>query len=148
MATIQLPRDFNEFLRLLNAESVDYLLIGGYAVNYHGYSRSTGDMDVWISPTPDNIVRTVSALRQFGFTAANSSLFNEPNGMLRMGVPPLRLEILTSIDGVTFADCFSRRVTADLEGILVPVINFDDLKRNKRAGGRAKDLADLEELEG
>ena len=146
MATIQLPRDFSEFLRLLNSTNVEYLLIGGYAVNYYGYLRSTGDMDVWISPRAENIARMVTALRQFGFAAASASLFDTPECMVRMGVPPLRLEILTSISGVTFDECFARRVVSDVEGVLVPIINLDDLRRNKQASGRAKDLADLEEL--
>ena len=146
MTTIRLPRDFSEFLRLLNSKNAEYLLIGGYAVNFHGYSRSTGDMDIWISPRPENISRTVAALRDFGFSSAGPELFDSPDAMVRMGVPPLRLEILTSISGVEFDECFTRRVTGEVDGVPVPIISLDHLKINKRATGRPKDLADLEEL--
>src|SRR5262245_29595370 len=111
MATIQLPPDFKDFLKLLNSEGVDYLLIGGYAVGYHGYPRATGDMDVWIDISPENAARVVTVLRKFGFgeTAIEEELFLNENQVIRMGVPPLRIEVLTTISGVTFADCHAPR---------------------------------------
>jgi predicted nucleotidyltransferase len=147
MATIRLPSDFSEFLRLLNSSGAKYLLIGGYAVNYYGYSRSTGDMDIWVSRNTDNAVRVVDALRKFGFQQARPGILSLPDQILRMGMPPLRLEILTSISGVEFDECYARREIVDVDGCEVPVIHLVDLVRNKRASGRAKDLADLEELE-
>jgi predicted nucleotidyltransferase len=147
MATIRLPSDFSEFLKLLNSIGAEYLLIGGYAVNYYGSSRSTGDMDIWTSRRPENAAKVASVLRDFGFSAAGQEMLSEPDQIIRMGVPPLRLEILTSISGVDFEECYARRELADVEGILVPVIRLEDLKRNKRASGRFKDLADLEELQ-
>jgi predicted nucleotidyltransferase len=147
MATIRLPNDFSEFLRLLNSIGVEYLLIGGYAVNYYGSSRSTGDMDIWTSRLPENAFKVASVLRDFGFSAATQEMLSEPGQIIRMGVPPLRLEILTSISGVDFDECYARRELAEVDGILVPVIRLEDLKRNKRASGRLKDLADLEELQ-
>jgi hypothetical protein len=122
-------------------------LIGGYAVNYYGSSRSTGDMDIWTSRQPVNASKVASVLRGFGFSAATPEMLAEPDQIIRMGVPPLRLEILTSISGVDFEECYNRRELAEIEGMLVPVIRLEDLKRNKRASGRFKDLADLDELQ-
>ncbi|MBP7936840.1 MAG: hypothetical protein KA354_19535 [Phycisphaerae bacterium] len=148
MATIQLPRDFREFFQLLNANQVEYLLVGGYAVIYYGYPRSTGDLDVWVATNADNARKLLATLDQFGFghAGATAEVLSEPNRVIRMGVPPLRIEIQTSISGATFADCYARRLIADLGGIPVPVISVEDLKRNKRAAGRHKDLTDLENL--
>src|SRR6185369_5590101 len=101
MDTIQLPLDFRELLRLLNLNKVEYLLIGGYAVGYHGYPRPTGDLDVWVAMNPENAGRIVRALSEFGFNAPTEK-FLEGNSVVRMGVPPYRVEILTTIDGVDF----------------------------------------------
>jgi predicted nucleotidyltransferase len=147
MATIRLPSDFSEFLKLLNSIGAEYLLIGGYAVNYYGSCRSTGDMDIWTSRRPVNAFKVASVLRGFGFSAATPEMLSEPDRIIRMGVPPLRLEILTSISGVDFEECYAKRELAEIEGMLVPVIRLEDLKRNKRASGRFKDLADLDELQ-
>jgi len=146
MATIRLPLDFKEFLRLLNLKGVEYLVVGGYAVNYHGYSRSTGHIDIWISTSPENRALVAETLRDFGFSDAAPELFEGNDKLVRLGVPPLRLEILTSISGVEFAECFGRRETSEVDGVVVPFLSLEDLKRNKSASGRAKDLADLEEL--
>ncbi|MEO8657563.1 MAG: hypothetical protein ABI693_03795 [Bryobacteraceae bacterium] len=147
MATIRLPNDFKELLKLFHSHHAEYLLVGGYAVNYYGYSRSTGDMDIWVGRSPENAAKVVSALREFGFVSAQQEAFLEPNQMVRMGVPPLRLEILTSISGVEFSECYPRRVTIEIDDVAVSLIRFDDLKHNKLASGRLKDLADLEALE-
>jgi len=148
MAMILLPPDFKEFLQLLNDHQVDYLLIGGYAVGYHGYPRATGDMDIWIAIHPDNAQKLVSVLAAFGFGAAGIAvdLFLQPNNVIRMGNPPLRLEILTTISGVEFADAYAQRVTDIIDGVRVNIINLSQLKVNKRASGRLKDLSDLENL--
>ncbi len=148
MATIRLPPDFSEFLKLLHSEKVEYLLIGGYAVAYHGYTRATGDMDIWIAMNPENARRVVRALRRFGFTdmPISTDLFLKENQVIRMGVPPLRIELLTTISGVSFAQCFARRQTAVLEDLEVNMIGLDDLKTNKKASGRLRDLNDLENL--
>ena len=148
MVTTQLPPDFKEFLQLLNANNVRYLLIGGYAVSYHGYPRATVDMDIWIAIHPDNARRTVAALKEFGFDLPEleEALFLERDKVIRMGVPPMRLEILTSISGVEFETCFYERVVDSIDGIQVNLINLDHLKQNKKASGRYKDLNDLEHL--
>lgn len=143
-----LSSDFKEFLRLLNAHGVEYLLVGGYAVGLHGYPRATVDLDVWVNATPTNAERVLAALRAFGFGAPNlvPRLFIDPLSIVRFGLPPFRIEIMTTIDGVEFAPCHARALACDLDGVVVPVIALDDLKTNKRASGRNKDLADLDNL--
>ncbi len=148
MATIHLPSDFREFLRLLNTHEVEYLLIGGYAVHYHGYPRATADMDIWIAVHPDNAGRVVVALKEFGFDLPGLSpdLFLKPWQIIRLGVPPVRIEIATTISGVDFTECYAQRVQDILDAVPVSLINLEDLKRNKKASGRYPDLADLEHL--
>lgn len=145
MDTIQLPLDFREFLKLLNSKRVEYLVIGGYAVGYHGYPRPTGDMDIWISNVPDNAERAREALEEFGFSCP-ADIIVKDNQVLRMGVSPFRLELLTTIDGVKFSECYLERVTADANGVEVSLISLPRLKENKRASGRLKDLDDVEKL--
>lgn len=147
MATIQLPPDFKEFLRLLTSNAVEYLVIGGYAVNYYGYARATADLDIWIGVAPGNAEAVADAVRKFGFSDAKASTFLQPGKIIRMGVPPIRLEILTSISGVEFAECYPRRQQVEIDGVAVNLIQIEDLKRNKRASGRLKDLADIERLQ-
>jgi len=145
---IELPPDFKEFLKLLSAHKVEYLLIGGYAVGYHGYPRATHDMDIWIAVYPENAKRVTSALREFGFDLPELSpdLFLKNQSIVRMGVPPLQIEIATTISGVDFKECYRKRVTEVMDGIEVNLISLDQLKVNKRASGRHKDLDDLEHL--
>ncbi len=104
MVTIHLPPDFKEFLKLLSAHQIKYLLIGGYAVGYHGYPRATADMDIWIAMSSENAGKVVTALKQFGFNVPDLAveMFLKPNQIIRMGVPPVRIEILTTISGVSF----------------------------------------------
>jgi predicted nucleotidyltransferase len=148
MATIRLPQDFKEFLKLLKEHNVRYLLIGGYAVGYHGYPRATADMDIWIAIHPDNADKIVAALKEFGFDLPELTpqLFLQEKQIIRMGVPPVKLEICTSISGVEFDDCYESRVVAELDGVEVNLIGLDDLKVNKKASGRLKDMTDLEKL--
>jgi hypothetical protein len=122
------------------------MVIGGYAVIVYGYVRTTGDLDIWVARTEENAGRIVLALREFGFTMASADVFREANAVIRMGVRPLRIELLTGISGVEFDDCYPRREVMDFEGLPVPLICLADLKTNKRASGRLKDLADLDEL--
>lgn len=144
----RLPPDFKEFLRLLNAKGVEYLLIGGYAVGYHGYPRATNDLDVWIAVSPANAERMVVALKEFGFALPSLScdLFLRVPNIVRMGVVPMRIEVITSISGVSFDDCYAARVRGVLDDVPVDVISLADLKANKRASGRPKDVSDLQYL--
>jgi len=145
---IELPLDFKEFLKLLNEKGVRYLLIGGYAVGYHGYPRATNDMDIWIAVNPENAERVVDALHAFGFDLPELTpdLFLQENKIIRMGNPPMRLEITTGISGVEFDDCYTNRVVDVLDGVEVNIIDLPHLKVNKKAAGRLKGLADLENL--
>jgi hypothetical protein len=134
---------------LLNEHQVEYLLIGGYAVGYHGYPRATGDMDIWVAMDEKNANRIVAALAAFGFgeaTGASNEIFLKPDQVIRMGNPPLRIELLTGISGVDFGACFARRLVAVLDDTPVNFIHLDDLKANKAASGRLKDLNDLKHL--
>ena len=148
MATIHLPSDFKEFLKLLNAHQVEYLLIGGYAVGYHGYPRATADMDIWIAMNPSNSQRIVIVLKEFGFDLPELSpeLFLKEWQIIRMGVPPIRIEIATTVSGVNFNECYAERVVDTLDGVEVNLISLKHLKLNKKACGRHRDLADLENL--
>ncbi len=143
-----LPPDFKEFLQLLKDHDVKYLLIGGYAVGYHGYPRATGDMDIWVAIEPDNAAGIVAALREFGFDfpELTAELFLRERSIVQMGAPPMCIEVVTTISGVTFAACYAARVVATLDGVEVSLISLEDLKRNKKASGRHKDLNDLEHL--
>ena len=145
----EFPKDFREFLQLLNSRKIEYLVIGGYAVGYHGYPRATGDMDVWIAMTEKNAGEMVRVLKEFGFDLPElrKELFLKKGNVIRMGVPPMRLEILTSVDGVAFEACFKNRIVADFGMFKVNFISKEDLLLNKRASGRPKDLADFDRLQ-
>jgi hypothetical protein len=148
MGPRSLTKDFKEFLNFLNARGVEFLVIGGHAVAFHGYPRATADLDIWIAIDPANASRVAAALRDFGFNVPElkPDLFLKEDRVIRMGVAPNRIEIQTGIDGVKFSDCFPRRVTAELDGVPVAFISLNDLKANKAASGRNKDLADLDNL--
>ena len=148
MAIIRLPSDFKEFLKLLNNHQVEYLLIGGYAVGYYGYPRATADIDIWVATTHANAEKLVAVVREFGFNLPQLSpeLFSERDKVIRMGVPPLRIELITTISGVAFADCYPERIIDTLDGIEVNLIDLQNLKLNKQASRRHKDLDDLEHL--
>jgi hypothetical protein len=122
MAIPALARDFKEFLKSLNSNRVEYLLIGGYAVGAFGYVRATNDLDIWVNISPDNAAGIDRALREFGFDppGSTSDLFLARNNVVRMGVPPLRIEILTSITGVEFESCYVERKTIQIEELVVP----------------------------
>lgn len=145
---IQLPTEFQEFLKSFKTHGVEYLLVGGYAVGYHGYPRATADIDLWVKVNPANARRIVEALIDFGFGVENLNpeLFLEKDRIIRIGNAPLRIEILMSISGVEFNDCYKDRVVDSLEDVEVSIISLDCLKKNKKASGRLKDLSDLEYL--
>lgn len=141
--------DFREFAASLNAREVRYLIVGGYAVAFHGHPRYTKDLDVWVDRSPGNIERLLKALSDFGFGAVGLSAedFVPANQLIQLGYPPLRIDLLTSVDGVEFDTCFKRRNTLDVDGVELPFIGLEDLRKNKQSSGRAQDLADLENLE-
>lgn len=142
----ELDTNFKEFLSLLELHGAEYLLIGGYAVNYHGYHRATDDLDIFVSGSAENAARVANALHEFGFSETTPEMLSRPSSMVRMGIEPVKLKVINFIDGVTFAECYAQRVRVALEGLEINLINLADLRRNKRASGRNKDLADLENL--
>ena len=125
-----------------------YLLIGGYAVGYYGYPRTTNDIDFWVAIDEHNATQIVSVLREFGFDTPELTpkLFLVADKIIRMGVPPMRIELLTTISGIQFDDCYQKRIEVVWDYIPVNIINLQHLKQNKRASGRFKDLDDLEHL--
>jgi len=148
MENVELPEDFREFLQLLNERKVKYLLIGGYAVGYYGYPRTTADIDIWIESTPENADLVVEVFHSFGIEgpALTSELLREPGNILRIGVPPMRIEILNEIDGVKFQECYLQREEVRFGSLPVSLISLANLKANKKASGRHKDLDDLDHL--
>ena len=140
--------DFKELLALLNKHKVKYLVIGGYAVIHHSRPRYTGDLDVWVEASEANAERIVMVLQDFGFPpqAVSIAMITEQQKIIRMGFEPMRLELFTKIPGVEFSDCYPRHQIVKIGRLNVPFIGLSDLKRNKQASGRPKDLQDLEEL--
>jgi hypothetical protein len=143
-----LTKDFKEFSASLNASGAEYLVVGGYALAAHGHPRYTGDLDFWIGTARSNARRVLEALARFGFGSLQITEedLSRPDSVVQLGVPPNRIDLLTSIDGVSFADCYARQMPVDVDGVVLNFISLEDLKANKRASGRMKDRADLEEL--
>lgn len=140
--------DFSEFVEFCEREGVRYLIVGGFAVGVHGHVRYTKDLDVWIEPTSKNAARVLHVLDEFGFGSLGltEADFTEPGNVVQLGYQPNRLDLLTQPTGVTFADCWEGRVRVDLGSVTANVIGFDDLISNKRASGRLRDLADVDDL--
>jgi len=141
--------DYRDMLCLLNEEQVEYLLIGGWAISFHAKFRYTEDLDLWVRPSQDNATRLMRALRRFGAPLANvsESDFVQPRYGLHIGVPPCRIDILTTIAGVTFDQAWRNRVAESMNDIPINVIGREDLVRNKQAAGRDRDLKDLQAIE-
>lgn len=145
---LELPRDFKELFALLNANNVEYLLIGGYAVGVYGYSRSTSDIDIFISDERDNVRRLAVALEKFGVHSDNTAdLFPRERSLLELGVEPMKVQFMNFADGVKFDEAFAAMNVVQIEDVFVFIISKADLIKNKLATGRHKDLADIERLE-
>jgi hypothetical protein len=144
-----LPKDYSDMLSALNDAGVEYLIVGAYALAAHGNVRATGDIDIWVRPTPENAQRVWQALG--AFRAPRRDLkpedFCDPDVVYQIGIPPTRIDILTSIDGVTFDDAWPHRTETTLNGVKLNVLGPKELLFNKRAAGRPKDLADAAWLE-
>jgi hypothetical protein len=145
---MEVQPDFRELLALFNANQVDYMVIGGYALAFHGAPRFTADLDIFVKPDPENARRIIQALDQFGFKSVELSAddFQVPDRVVQLGVPPVRVDILTAITGVSWAEAVSGRVEGNYGDIPVYYIGREQLAANKRATGRKRDLADLEAL--
>jgi hypothetical protein len=139
------PRDWNEFIGLLNAHRVRFLIVGAHALAANGRPRATQDLDIFIDPAPPNVARLGRALQAFGFIdlALEVGRFCEPERMATLGNPPLRIDIMNHIDGVSFAEAWKTRVRARAGDHNVGFLGLAMLRKNKRAAGRTKDLLDL-----
>ena len=140
--------DFKEFIASLNANKARYLVVGGYAVAFHGHPRFTKDLDIWIDRAPANAACLVKALDEFGFAGLGlrDEDFLAPDQIIQLGYPPNRIDLITDLPGVEFAACYATKVRVDMDGVPVDIIDAENLKKNKLASGRHQDLADLENL--
>jgi len=143
-----LNKHFQDFLGLLEKHKVEYVIVGGYAVGVHGFPRYTGDMDVFVAISRENAERLVSVFAEFGFASLNlrTEDFLEPDTVVEVGREPMKIQVLTGIDGVSFDRCRSDRILVNISGLQVPFIAFDSLLANKAASHRSRDRIDLEEL--
>ncbi|HEX5876394.1 MAG TPA: hypothetical protein VFY60_17220 [Pyrinomonadaceae bacterium] len=145
---MNLEEDLKEFVGLLNALDVRYLIVGAFAVAYHGYPRFTGDIDIFVERSHENACKLIDVINQFGFGDLNLSAddFLNEDQVIQLGVAPNRIDILTFLSGVDFKDAWVSRKYDELDGLTVPFISKELLKKNKEASGRSQDLADLEHL--
>jgi len=146
---MEISKDFREFLKLLNKNNVKYLIVGGYALAFHGHPRYTKDIDIWVLVNHDNAENIIKALSDFGFSALTLKKddFLNPGYVIQLGYPPHRIDILTSVTGLNFEDCYLTKIEVDIDGLKVSFIDLENFKRNKKEVGRFQDLADLENLE-
>lgn len=145
----RLHEDFKDFLRALNKHGVRYLLVGGYAVIYHGYNRTTGDLDVWVEQSGENYRLLMKAFLEFGLPVSvidEKTFLSSETDVYTFGIPPVCIEIITEVKGVQFTDSFSRAAKVIFDDVPVSMIGFHDLIRNKKAVGRNKDLDDIEHI--
>ena len=145
---LRLEKDFKEFLRSLNANGVRYLLIGGYAVGFHGYPRATNDIDIFVAKDLENSLRLVKTLADFGFgtNVLSVEIFMQEKSIVRMGVEPMKIEIANFISGVNFEEAYKDRIIGVIDEVEISLISLRYLKINKKSSGRYKDLNDLENL--
>jgi predicted nucleotidyltransferase len=141
-------QDFREFIELLIKNNAEYLIVGGYAVGVHGHPRYTGDLDIWLNPSPKNAELILQSVIEFGFSSygLTQADFTKPGNVIQLGYPPLRIDLLTEIDGVTFDECFKNRKEVIIEDLKVNVIGYKDLLKNKRESGRPRDIDDIDNL--
>ncbi len=141
--------DFEEFLRLLRETNVEYVIVGGYAVAFHGYVRVTKDLDIFFRNSTDNICRLKQALNKFGFSTDNlvDVAFSEEGKIIRMGASPVMIELINAVSGLSFDDIWKNRVTGEYGAVTVFYISIKDLLINKHASGCPQDIADCEELQ-
>jgi hypothetical protein len=141
--------DFKEFVELLNQHEVKYLVTGGYAVGVYGHPRYTGDLDFWVESSEENGKRLVQVFEDFGLKSFGLTVDNfvKPEQIIQIGYPPFRIDVLTSIDGVKFEEAYPNRKVIEVDNMPVTFIGLEDLKKNKKATGRGKDLDDLQNLE-
>lgn len=145
---MELPQDFNDLLKLFNERKVEYLLVGGYAFAIHAYPRTTGDIDFFIKIDPENAEKILAALKDFGFGSLNLKAqdFLTPGMVIQLGVEPFRVDLLTSIEGVTWEEADQNKITIENNGLPLPVIGKNELVKNKLSTGREKDFLDVKKI--
>ncbi len=145
---MEVQRDFKELLALLNEHKVEYVIVGGYALALHGAPRYTGDMDILVKNHKQNARRILAALKDFGFGSLELSIddFEQPDMVIQLGIAPVRIDIITSLTGVTWEQVYSNKVKGNYGNVPADYIGREELVANKRAVGRKRDLADLEAL--
>jgi len=145
---MEVQTDFRDLLELFNSHQVEFMLVGGYALAFHGAPRYTGDMDIFVHASSSNCVRIIAALSEFGFGSAGLTAedFQVENTVVQLGVPPVRVDIVTSLTGVSWEEAYSNRVQGKYGDVSVFYIGLEQFISNKKAIGRLKDLADLEAL--
>jgi hypothetical protein len=145
---MEVQKDFKEFLALLNAHEVDFMIVGGYALAYHGAPRYTGDIDVFVKPDRKNAQRIIEVLREFGFSSLELSIddFQNEDNVVQLGLPPVRIDIITSISGVSWEQADVTKEPGLYGNVPVNYIGKKEYIANKKAIGRAKDIADIEAL--
>lgn len=143
-----LNKDFREFIELLNSHKVKYLIVGGYAVTVHGYPRYTNDLDIWLWIDNENAKNIIAVLKDFGFETLGikENDFLVSDRVIQLGYPPNRIDLLTGVSGLTFEKCYPNKTSFEIDGLTIDFIDIDNLKKNKKATGRYKDLDDLENL--
>lgn len=141
-------QDFKEFVELLIKHKAEYLIVGGYAVGVHGHPRYTGDLDIWLNPTPENAERILACVNEFGFASfgLTTNDFTKEGNIIQLGYPPLRIDLLTQIDGVAFYECYQNKMQIEIDDLLVNFIGYKDLLKNKKESGRLRDLDDINNL--
>lgn len=141
--------DFREFVELLIQHEVKYLVTGGYAVGVYGHPRYTGDIDIWVESSSENGEKLTAVFNDFGLSSfgLTPDHFSKPEQVIQIGFPPHRIDILTSIDGVGFADAYLNKEIIEIDGLSISFIGLKDLAKNKRATGRGIDLDDLKNLQ-
>jgi len=145
---MELANDFVDFIVLLNRFEVAYMIVGGYAVMAHGQPRFTEDLDIWIKPSGENAVKVMNVLKEFGFALKGLSNkdFESENMVVQLGYPPLRIDLMSSIDGVTFDEAYADKTFKSLGENVMNFIGLKELIRNKESSGRKKDMVDAEQL--
>lgn len=146
---MKLHKDLREFIELLSSHGVDFVIVGGHAVAFHGYPRFTGDIDILVRPGADNAKKTVSVMLAFGFAPSKEleEILADEERVIKMGRPPNRIDLLKTISGVDFDEAFETSVPAELDGVPVRFLGREQLLKNKRASGRPRDLVDVLEIE-
>lgn len=141
-------QDFKEFVELLIKNKAEYLIVGGYAVGIHGHPRYTGDLDIWLNPTQDNAKKILQTVNEFGFSSFQLTIedFTKSGNVIQLGYPPLRIDLLTEIDGVRFESCFPNRKEVMIDNLKINFIGYADLLKNKRQSGRPRDIDDIDNL--